>query len=57
MNQVTRAEGKHQIVVRMPVSLHEALTEMATANELSVNAQVCALVENQMRRDRRKAAA
>lgn len=38
-------EGKHQIVVRIPVSLHSALTDLATRNGLSVNAQVCELVK------------
>lgn len=44
----TAAEGKHQIVVRMPVSLHSALTDLATSNGLSVNAQVCELVSQRV---------
>lgn len=42
-------EGKHQIVVRIPVSLHAALTELATTNQVSVNQQVCDLVEDATR--------
>ena len=45
-------EGKHQIVVRLPVSLHAALTELATDNGNSVNAQVCELVEKATRKAR-----
>lgn len=50
-------EGKHQIVVRLPVSLHAALTELATENDLSVNAQVCELVDKATRKQRQEAAA
>lgn len=42
-------EGKHQIVVRIPVSLHAALTALATANQVSVNQQVCDLVADATR--------
>lgn len=43
--QAPPREGRHQIVVRMPVSLHEQLVALATANGVSVNQQVCDLVE------------
>lgn len=49
-------EGKHQIAVRIPVSLHERLTELATDNDLSVNAQVCELVDKATRKPRKVAA-
>lgn len=38
-------EGIHQIVVRLPVSRHAKLAELAAINGLSVNAQVNELVE------------
>lgn len=48
--QEHRNEGKHQIVVRMPVSLHARLVDLAASNDLSVNAQVCELVERHVDR-------
>ena len=45
-------EGIHQIVVRMPVSLHAKLERAATKEKVSVNALVCRIVEEYVAKQR-----
>lgn len=54
--QEHRSEGKHQIVVRMPVSLHARLVEHVSETDLpSVNQAVCDVVEQHLDRvDKRR---
>lgn len=47
-------EGKHQVVVRMPFSLHERLRSHVDANGSSVNAEICELVEQHLDKVDRK---
>lgn len=53
--QVTPVEGKHQVMLRMPVSLHTRLLQSLEPGE-SVNGKVCELVEREMDRLEKAAA-
>lgn len=42
-------EGTHQVVTRMPVTLHAALEKAATKEHISVNALVCRIVDEYLK--------
>mgnify|MGYP001617837716 CR=1 FL=1 len=42
-------EGTHQVVTRMPGTLHAALEKAATKDGVSINALICKIVEEYLR--------